>query len=262
MSRCHRPRLARRVPPGRRRQRHSEWWRAQRKKEITTVLQQPCSFSLGSRRSCTRSRGRGRSPWWLGHPPTPLPRHWRPSSADSPPGAVAGTWILTRVRYPALPLAFTLTAAAAAATWASAQTGGPLLGKTLAALMASDSPAAGLMSQWLSAALLVTPLAVALGAAFPMALALSLGPDSRAPRLSVVYAVNTVGSVAGALSAGFLLVPRLGLQQTIQFASVALLLPVGSHRGSWPQIARGSSRSRSRGPRNSGARASRAGLGP
>ena len=45
----------------------------------------------------------------------------------------------------------------------------------------------------------------------------------RRRRFSAVYAANTVGSVSGSLAAGFLLIPWLGLQGTLQVAGAALV---------------------------------------
>ena len=42
-------------------------------------------------------------------------------------------------------------------------------------------------------------------------------------RVGLVYAVNTVGAVSGSLAAGFLLIPRLGLQATLQVVSGCLV---------------------------------------
>ena len=71
---------------------------------------------------------------------------------------------------------------------------------------------------------LILPTAICLGAAFP--LALSMAGDSQhssARRFGLVYAVNTVGSVAGTLAAGFALIPRLGLPSTLAAAAFVLV---------------------------------------
>jgi spermidine synthase len=66
------------------------------------------------------------------------------------------------------------------------------------------------------------PLSSALGALFPLAVALVVASDDRVARdTSVVYGVNTIGAVAGSLAAAFLLVPLLGVQHTIRVAGVA-----------------------------------------
>lgn len=74
----------------------------------------------------------------------------------------------------------------------------------------------------------VLPPTLAIGAVFPLAVAL-YGGDSRRPgsELAIVYGVDTVGAAAGALLAGFLLVPRLGLAaSTHLLGGAALVLAV------------------------------------
>jgi spermidine synthase len=61
---------------------------------------------------------------------------------------------------------------------------------------------------------LLAPSSLALGAAFPLALAVVRASGAKAA--ASIYAVNTVGGIAGALAAGFLLVPALGLMTTVQ----------------------------------------------
>ena len=86
-------------------------------------------------------------------------------------------------------------------------------------------------------AALIFPTAAGLGASFPLAFAI-LGTRTAAPesvpsassqssnasRLGLVYAINTVGAVAGSLLAGFVLIPMFGLQQTLRLVSVLLIL--------------------------------------
>ena len=75
--------------------------------------------------------------------------------------------------------------------------------------------------------LLILPTAICLGAAFPLALSIAGDPaHSPARRFGLVYAVNTIGAVVGTLAAGFVLIPRLGLQATL--AAAALVLVVAS----------------------------------
>ena len=74
-------------------------------------------------------------------------------------------------------------------------------------------------------ALLLLPTACALGAAFPLALATAWSDATGTVRDAVrVYAANTTGAIAGALAAGFVLVPRLGLQGTFVAVSRATLI--------------------------------------
>ena len=72
---------------------------------------------------------------------------------------------------------------------------------------------------------MLLPASVSLGATFTLALATaSTGADSAAQQTARVYTANTLGAVAGALAAGFLLVPRFGLQSTFLYTSVVLLV--------------------------------------
>ena len=74
--------------------------------------------------------------------------------------------------------------------------------------------------QALTIVLVLLPGSVCLGATFSLALAVaSPGPDGTARETAYVYVANTIGAVAGALTAGFVLVPRFGLQTTFLLAS-------------------------------------------
>jgi spermidine synthase len=78
--------------------------------------------------------------------------------------------------------------------------------------------------QLLDVVLLLLPLTFALGVAFPLALATaSGGPESVAADAARVYVANTVGAICGSIAAGFLLVPRFGLQATFRGTSRAAL---------------------------------------
>ena len=68
------------------------------------------------------------------------------------------------------------------------------------------------------------PMTLALGAAFPLALDMGSVGRVLARETATVYAANTVGAITGALSAGFLLIPALGLRDTIRFAAMTGIL--------------------------------------
>ncbi len=69
-------------------------------------------------------------------------------------------------------------------------------------------------------AALLLPMTVAFGAAFPLAVALAARTDdSVAADVSLVYAANTLGAIAGALAGGFWLVPALGLEGSVRAAA-------------------------------------------
>jgi spermidine synthase len=67
---------------------------------------------------------------------------------------------------------------------------------------------------------LLLPMTIALGAAFPFALAMAGGHDDTVTeRIGLIYAINTLGAIAGSLLAGFVLVPMVGLHLTIRIAA-------------------------------------------
>jgi spermidine synthase len=79
--------------------------------------------------------------------------------------------------------------------------------------------------QWLLTAILLLPLAVMFGAAFPLALALA--PRDRASmvkNLGWVYATNTAGAIIGSLLAGFVLIPSIGLFNSLRLIAAVLAL--------------------------------------
>jgi len=71
---------------------------------------------------------------------------------------------------------------------------------------------------------LLLPLAGAFGAAFPLALRVAVNDADRVPRqVALLYGVNTLGAIAGSLAAGFVFVPMLGLQRTLQAAALLVI---------------------------------------
>jgi spermidine synthase len=78
-------------------------------------------------------------------------------------------------------------------------------------------------SQALQVALLLLPMTAALGATFPLALA-TAGREDVGANAARVYTANTVGAILGALAAGFLLIPLLGLRGTFTAAAALALL--------------------------------------
>lgn len=74
---------------------------------------------------------------------------------------------------------------------------------------------------FLTAALCVLPSALSMGAVFPASLRVWTGGGREIARdVGVVYAGNTVGSILGAWLPGFVLMPSLGMQQTL-YAGIA-----------------------------------------
>lgn len=84
-----------------------------------------------------------------------------------------------------------------------------------------DSPELLVASQFGVAACAMLPPALVLGALFPLLSRAQAAASGASPAVGDVYFVNTVGSALGAFSAGFILLPLLGLRGT---ASVAIAL--------------------------------------
>jgi spermidine synthase len=67
---------------------------------------------------------------------------------------------------------------------------------------------------------LLLPMTLAFGAAFPFALAMAAGRDEAVTQnIGTIYAVNTIGAILGSLLAGYLLVPQIGLHDTIRLVA-------------------------------------------
>jgi spermidine synthase len=137
-------------------------------------------------------------------------------------GSALGARVARRVTHPAVWLAAMLvisSVAAGVAAWYAA-TRLPL---RVAAEVADPAAAFGpvVAGQAALVGLLLLPMTLALGATFPLALA-AAGPGSSAGSDAArVYASNTLGAIAGALAAGFVLIPVLGLRSTFQWTAVA-----------------------------------------
>ena len=98
-------------------------------------------------------------------------------------------------------------------------------------LPAMGSPALAQTYQWLSAALLITPQSILLGATFPLMssgyLRAAPGEDGRV--LGGLYFTNSLGAAAGALGATFLLLPAVGMPGTVLTAAIInILVAVGA----------------------------------
>lgn len=131
-------------------------------------------------------------------------------------GSGAGTWMVGRTDRPAGWLSVALAAAAVAAAWTYSFAGNRvpmIVAEAVAANAAFDRL---LQQSTLLTMALILPTAICLGAAFPLALAMA--DDRRQPaagRFGAIYAINTVGAVAGSLAAGFVFIPAFGLQPTL-----------------------------------------------
>jgi spermidine synthase len=148
-------------------------------------------------------------------------------------GAAVGTR-LARGRRAALWLGMMAMVAGVAIALSIHLTGRLLLWIAVAASSSQGASAAGVADafgaivwrQIAVAAALLGPLSIASGAAFPLSLAVaSRGGMMLTPlRLSSVYAANTTGAIAGALLAGFVFVPMFGLQTTLRWSAVLIVL--------------------------------------
>lgn len=140
-------------------------------------------------------------------------------------GSAIGAWLARRLRRPIAALALTIAACATLALVAAA-TVDPLL-LAVAEIVARPDAGFGqvLVRQWAFAAAVLMPMAITFGLAFPLALAVATRDESSmVADLGVVYAVNTAGAIAGALGAGFVLVPWLGLFETIRLVGALLAI--------------------------------------
>jgi spermidine synthase len=141
-------------------------------------------------------------------------------------GAAVGARLSGRLRHPALALGLCVSVSGALALAAASGVDATLL--AIGRLVATPGVTfqTVLLREVLLTAALLLPMALAFGAAFPFAVAVaSRNTDTMVSDLGLVYAVNTVGAIAGALLSGFVLIPALGLYDTIR--AVAGLAALG-----------------------------------
>lgn len=143
-------------------------------------------------------------------------------------GSGIGTWLVAvRASRAAAMLALALSLAAVTASWTYS-----LAGTNIPMLVAHYVAEYGDFDLLLRRGVLLTmalilPTSACLGAAFPLALSLADDRVRAAPeRFGLVYAVNTIGSVAGSLAAGFWLIPAFGIQATLWIVSGCLIAGV------------------------------------
>ena len=138
-------------------------------------------------------------------------------------GSFVGAAIAERSRRTAMALAWTLVATAVASCVSLA-----LVGSAWVELGPGDRGASigGVPLLLLAIACGLTfPIALGLGVAFPLSLDLAGSHEAiPARRLGILYAVNTAGAVIGALVAGFLAIPAIGLRASLLVATTALLI--------------------------------------
>jgi spermidine synthase len=89
---------------------------------------------------------------------------------------------------------------------------------------AANQPVAMFSMSVLLSALIMTPPAVLMGAAFPMAVRAVVGVDGKlGGPVGVIYGANTLGGVGGAFLAGFVLLPGVHVSGTILVAGLVNL---------------------------------------
>ena len=143
-------------------------------------------------------------------------------------GSAAGARLSRRVERPALWLAAAMAVAAISGSLAASFAGSRLPLMVAGDVARADSTFQSVvLMQALEVALLMLPMTFALGAAFPLALAVAAsGVESVGRDAAGVYVCNTLGAITGSLAAGFFLVPRVGLRAT--FAGTTSLALAGS----------------------------------
>jgi spermidine synthase len=143
-------------------------------------------------------------------------------------GSGIGTWLVGAGTVPsrhATWLALTFGLAALTTSWTYSIAGQRIPSLVAHQIAASSTRFEDMLRQGaLLTAALILPTTICLGAAFPLALAIARRQEeSAAGRFGLVYAVNTLGAVAGSLAAGFLLIPQLGLRSTLILVSLCLI---------------------------------------
>jgi spermidine synthase len=153
-------------------------------------------------------------------------------------GAALGARLAARTRQPAAGLALCLIASVGFSIAAAAAVDWSLL--HMAGVVAQpDFTFRDVLGRGvLLVAGLLLPTTLAFGAAFPFAVSLASASDADVTEgLGRIYAINTVGAIAGALLAGFVLIPAIGLHTTIRSVGVVVaaaaiaVLAAGAARG-------------------------------
>jgi spermidine synthase len=98
----------------------------------------------------------------------------------------------------------------------------------LNAILPAD-PTASICARFVLASLILSPLTFCLGAIFPTIVKASTKElEAVGKSVGTLYSINTLGAIIGAFTAGFILVPWLGVERTLIVASVVnLVLGVG-----------------------------------
>ncbi len=88
-----------------------------------------------------------------------------------------------------------------------------------------ESPVMSVSARLLLSASILMPLTLCLGASFPAVVKSCTGElEAVGKSVGMLYSVNTLGAIVGALAAGFILVPLLGVERMLTIAAVINLL--------------------------------------
>jgi spermidine synthase len=136
-------------------------------------------------------------------------------------GSALGAWLCRRLHQPSLALALCVIVGGGLALASATRVDATVM--SVAHLVSNPQVTFQqvVIREWLLTAAMLLPMALAFGAAFPLALAVAARTDeTMVADLGLVYAVNTLGAILGALLAGFALIPWLGLHDTIRIVAV------------------------------------------
>jgi spermidine synthase len=147
-------------------------------------------------------------------------------------GAAVASRVASRVRVPIVALAVCLALSVGLAAAAASLVDRGLLSVAESVAQPTATFNSVLLRQALLAVVLLAPMTIAFGAAFPFAVAAVARDDQTvASDLGLIYAVNTTGAILGALLTGFVFIPALGLHATLRLVTgvggvgaIALLL--------------------------------------
>ena len=139
-------------------------------------------------------------------------------------GSAIAAAAVPRIRRPGLWLGVAMMATAAIALVACARVDSLPLAIAAAAGRPNASFTSVFAVQTGLAIALQMPMTIALGTTFPLAIAVASPAREDMPAdAAAIYTANTAGAIVGALAASFVLIPRLGLQASVQIASVAAI---------------------------------------
>lgn len=138
-------------------------------------------------------------------------------------GSALGARLSRHARQPGMWLALALASTVLSA-WGASVVVNRLPLEMAAAVRGDAASWPTLLWPLLRAGAWLLPMTVALGAAFPLATTLAAGDVERTPRaIADIYSANTAGAIAGALGAGFLLLPLAGLERSVRVIALVAI---------------------------------------